>query len=100
MPQRCCTRHASDYSDLLSQGITRVQSTKVARLWAGMGSVVEIAVHSDHVDVVNVIAKRVTWEEASSCSLNIGDRRKRGLCIRDMKCSCWHLASAARHALV
>ena len=61
------------------QEISRVQATNVARLWAGMGSVVELAVHGGQTGVVNIIAKRVTWQDASPCSLSIGDRRKRGL---------------------
>ncbi len=55
--------------------ISSVETRSVARLWAGMGSVVELKVSAP--TPLAVIAKRVAWSAVSADTLAIGDRRKR-----------------------
>ena len=55
--------------------ISSVEPRSVARLWAGMGSVVELKVSAP--TPLAIIAKRVAWSAASADTLAIGDRRKR-----------------------
>jgi hypothetical protein len=55
-----------------AQEISRVKTSSVARLWAGMGSVVELELSVP--TPIAIIAKRVSW---SVDALSLSDRRKR-----------------------
>ncbi|KAK7230832.1 phosphotransferase [Aureococcus anophagefferens] len=75
LAKRACPQFASaGLKPLDPSSITKVETRSVARLWAGMGSVVELRVKAGEDTAATIVAKKVTLPKRCA---SIGDRRKK-----------------------
>ena len=75
LAKRACPQFASaGLAPLDPSSITKVETRSVARLWAGMGSVVELRVKAGKDTAATIMAKKVTLPKRCA---SIGDRRKK-----------------------
>ena len=75
LAKRACPQFASaGLAPLDPSSITKVETRSVARLWAGMGSVVELRVKAGEDTAATIMAKKVTLPKRCA---SIGDRRKK-----------------------